>query len=208
MPLELLSEEQFEWVWCMFLKFPAYSKCITNVNKSIVICCFGNTEISNSLGGELTWSNDELNNIINTYRLRFVYLCVYAIGAILWRPFEWVWCVLLMFPSYSKCITNVNKSIVICCLVLRKYLIPWEESLHGQMMISATYIINTYRLRFVYLCVYAIGAILWRPFEWVWCIFLMFPAYSKCITNVNKSIVICCFGNTEVSNSLGRAKVV
>ena len=31
----------------------AYSKCITNVNKSIVICCFGNTEISNSLGGEL-----------------------------------------------------------------------------------------------------------------------------------------------------------
>ena len=72
----------------MFLKFPAYSKCITNVNKSIVICCFGNTEISNSLAGELTWSNDELKNIINTYRLRFVYLCVYAIGAILWIPFE------------------------------------------------------------------------------------------------------------------------
>ena len=72
----------------MFLKFPAYSECITNVNKSIVICCFGNTEISNSLGGELTRSNDELNNIINTYRRRFVYLCVYAIGAILWRPFE------------------------------------------------------------------------------------------------------------------------
>ena len=56
--------------------------------KSIVICCFGNTEKSNSLGGELTWSNDELNNIFNTYRLWFVYLCVYAIGAILWRPFE------------------------------------------------------------------------------------------------------------------------
>ena len=53
-----------------------------NVNKSIVICCFGNTEISNSLGGELTWSNDELNNIFNTYRLWFVYLCVYAIGTI------------------------------------------------------------------------------------------------------------------------------
>ena len=111
----ILCEDQFEWVWCMFLMFPSYSKCITNVNKSIVICCFGNTEISNSLGGELTWSNDELNNIINTYRLRFVYLCVYAIGAILWRPFEWVWCMFLMFPSYSKCITNVNKSIVICC---------------------------------------------------------------------------------------------
>ena len=115
MSLELLSEEQFEWIWCMFLMFPAYSKCITNVDKSIVICCFGNTEKSNSLGGELTWSNDELNNIFNTYRLWFVYLCVYAIGAILWRPFEWVWCMFLMFPSHSKCITNVNKSIVICC---------------------------------------------------------------------------------------------
>ena len=75
----------------MFLMFPSYSKCITNVNKSIVICCFGTTEITNSLGRELTWSNDDLSNvyyIINTYRLRFVYLCVYAIGAILWIPFE------------------------------------------------------------------------------------------------------------------------
>ena len=47
-------------MWCMFLMFPAYSKCITDVNKSIVICCFGTTEISNSLGRELTftWSND------------------------------------------------------------------------------------------------------------------------------------------------------
>ena len=75
----------------MFLKCPTYSKCIANVNKSIVICCFGTIrELSNSLGGELTWSNDELNNIFNTYRLWFVYLCVYAIGAILWRPFELV----------------------------------------------------------------------------------------------------------------------
>ena len=49
----------------MFLEFPAYSKCITNVNKSIVICCFGNTEIPNSLGGELTGSNDELSNVYN-----------------------------------------------------------------------------------------------------------------------------------------------
>ena len=49
----------------MFLKFPAYSKCITNVNESIVTCCFGNTEKSNSLGGQLTWSNDDLSNVYN-----------------------------------------------------------------------------------------------------------------------------------------------
>ena len=35
-----------------------------------------------------------------------------------------------------------------------------------------------------------------------------FPSYSKCITNVNKSIVICCFGNMEISNSLGKGKMV
>ena len=44
---------------------PSYFKCITNVNKSIVICCFGTTEISNSLGRALTWSNDELSNVYN-----------------------------------------------------------------------------------------------------------------------------------------------
>ena len=43
----------------------SYFKCITNVNKSIVICCFGNTEVSNSLGRELTGSNDDLSNVYN-----------------------------------------------------------------------------------------------------------------------------------------------
>ena len=84
-----------------------------------------------------------------------------------------------------------------CPRCLRKYLIPWEESLHGQMMNSATYIINAYRLRFLYLCVYVIGTIKWGTVWMIWCMFLMFPSYSKCITNVNKSIVICCFGNTQ-----------
>ena len=34
--------------------FPSYSKCITHVNKSIVICCFGTTEISHSTGYTVT----------------------------------------------------------------------------------------------------------------------------------------------------------
>ena len=37
---------------------------------------------------------------------------------------------------------------------------------------------------------------------------LFMYSYSKCITNGNKSIVICCFDNTEISNSLGKGKMV
>ena len=43
------------WMSLMYVPyFPSYSKCITHVNKSIVICCFGTTEISHSTGYTVT----------------------------------------------------------------------------------------------------------------------------------------------------------
>ena len=155
------------------------------------------TEISNSLGRELTWSNDELSNIINTYRLRFVYLCVYAIGAILWRPFEWVWCMFLKFPSYSKCITNVNKSIVICCFGNTEI----SNSLGGELTWSndeLNNIINTYRLRFVYLCVYVIGTMrwgtVWMSLMYVPYVPIIFWVHHKC-QQIHCNLLFWYYGN-------------